>query len=954
MQDADWRLIRQRRRLHNRLGFAYQMAFVRVVGRFPQQEPLEIDDDILRFIALQLSSDPADIHAYKSRRQTIADHQHMIQAHLDLRPFDAAAARDLGVFLEGAAGRLDRTSSLLAQARSWLRESQILAPAESSLRRAVGSARQAARTAMATRLMDTLPASRQQDLDQLLHRKDDTAFSPLSDIKLNPSEPSIAAMHRLLGHLKRIETTRVLEIDIGWINPNYQRVLFHSVRTTHAARLREMPAPQRYLALVCYLRQMWRETLDQGVDMYGKLLRRYQRQAHEQLDARLTAQRRTIDRVVDRYRRLGAVLLDPAIDSDDLRAMCLAAVPEEDLRDDQDELAGWVSGGRRSRFLATVDKHASLARFAAPFLTRMVFLDETRTAGSPTLEALRFWQTHPETARKSTLPDTAPLEFVPRTLKPVICPDGVIDRPRWESALFYRVHDEIRAGNLAVAGAKNFGQFADFFLPDAQWQAVRPAFWRQTGLPAEPAPAVDVLKTRLSAAFDQFLAGAADNRQVVFDDRGWRLKRDQAERLEPRRAQQLAEMKRWLKARTRTLRLADLLIEVENDLRFTAHFRQSTDSPAKPDGICARVAAILAYGCNLGLTTMEQITTGIPSGLLRQVGHLHLHDENQRAALASIVHGISRLDAVTHWGDGTTSASDGQRFAMRSKVLQRTYSTRFNDFALEFYSFIADNYAPFFSHPTECTDRDAPFVIDGIHYHESDLDLAEHYTDTHGYTEINFAAFAMASLRFCPRIKNLHRQNIYCADPARDHGPLEPVLKRGRRAIDFRLIAEQWDPMGQFHAAFPQGHATASAALQRLNRFHASNRFYAANRELGRVLKTEFLLHYMSEPQLRARVRRGLLKVEELHALARAVYYGQRGRITVRDVYDQMKTCSCLTLILACIIYWQARELSRLSADPDFPFDRTLLQHVSPIQWHNIILYGEIRINPDKLWINAT
>ena len=33
----------------------------------------------------------------------------------------------------------------------------------------------------------------------------------------------------------------------------------------------------------------------------------------------------------------------------------------------------------------------------------------------------------------------------------------------------------------------------------------------------------------------------------------------------------------------------------------------------------------------------------------------------------------------------------------------------------------------------------------------------------------------------------------------------------------------------------------------------------------------------MSEPQLRAKVRRGLLKVEQLHALARAVYYGQRG-----------------------------------------------------------------------------
>ena len=175
---------------------------------------------------------------------------------------------------------------------------------------------------------------------------------------------------------------------------------------------------------------------------------------------------------------------------------------------------------------------------------------------------------------------------------------------------------------------------------------------------------------------------------------------------------------------------------------------------------------------------------------------------------------------------------------MPHKVLQRTYSTRFNDFALEFYSFVADNYAPFYSRPIECTDRDAPFVLDGVLYHESDLDLEEHYTDTHGYTEINFAVFVMVGMRFCPRIRSLHRQRIYCADPARDHGVLEPVLQRGRRAVNFRLIAEQWDRIGQFYAAFPAGHATASAALQRFNRFQASNRFYAANRELGRALKT--------------------------------------------------------------------------------------------------------------------
>ena len=52
--EADWSEIAQRRGAHNRLGFAYQIAFVRILGRFPRQVPLEIDGEILRFTALQL------------------------------------------------------------------------------------------------------------------------------------------------------------------------------------------------------------------------------------------------------------------------------------------------------------------------------------------------------------------------------------------------------------------------------------------------------------------------------------------------------------------------------------------------------------------------------------------------------------------------------------------------------------------------------------------------------------------------------------------------------------------------------------------------------------------------------------------------------------------------------------------------------------------------------------
>ena len=98
---------------------------------------------------------------------------------------------------------------------------------------------------------------------------------------------------------------------------------------------------------------------------------------------------------------------------------------------------------------------------------------------------------------------------------------------------------------------------------------------------------------------------------------------------------------------------------------------------------------------------------------------------------------------------------------------------------------------------------------------------------------------------------------------------------------------EHWDRIGQFFAAFASGQTTASVALKRLVGHGPKNRFYRATRELGRVFKTEFILDYLSQPALRTRIRRGLLKGEQLHALARCVHYGRLGRLDQRDFERQ-------------------------------------------------------------------
>ena len=102
--------------------------------------------------------------------------------------------------------------------------------------------------------------------------------------------------------------------------------------------------------------------------------------------------------------------------------------------------------------------------------------------------------------------------------------------------------------------------------------------------------------------------------------------------------------------------------------------------------------------------------------------------------------------------------------------------------------------------------------------------------------------------------------------------------------------------MRQFYASLESGHTTTSAALKQLASCTARNRFYRANRDLDRVFKTAFLLGSLSEPQLRACIRRGLLKVEQCgndSPTRSGTVTGWAGRIHSNDeVSSRRATCT--------------------------------------------------------------
>ena len=138
--------------------------------------------------------------------------------------------------------------------------------------------------------------------------------------------------------------------------------------------------------------------------------------------------------------------------------------------------------------------------------------------------------------------------------------------------------------------------------------------------------------------------------------------------------------------------------------------------------------------------------------------------------------------------------------------------------------------------------------------------------------------------------------------------------------------------------------------MKRLNGLNQKSDFYKANVHLGRIYKTIFMLEYLSDKEMRSRARKGLLKGEQLHQLARNVTYGNQGKMKPRTWDGQKQICNALNMILAAIIYWQANEMNKLILNCDDPsIDLTKIKHISPIKWKNITLYGEYNIDINKI-----
>jgi hypothetical protein len=347
---------------HNRLGLAYQMAFLRLTGRFPNQHPLELLPDVLAFVANDLALAPTVIEAYAQRQATVSAHQEQIRRHLGFRAFGLAERETLSQFLREEALHLDHLAALVAQAEAFLREHQVLLPAHSTLRRLAGEQRDRTRQLVATRMMALLPPALPARLDALLYVEAGHRLSPLHMLKTPPGMPTPQAVSHLTAKLDCIQATGVLALDLTWLNNNLQKALARHAAQASAQRLRLLEAPQRSTVLVCFLMQTYHETLDQLVEMYDQLVTATYRRAQRKLDEAVKRHRHMLRATLQSFHTIGRTLFNEQVLPEAVRTTVFQQIPPERLQTQLQEAQQWLNGDTSTVFPLVMKRYRPYRR----------------------------------------------------------------------------------------------------------------------------------------------------------------------------------------------------------------------------------------------------------------------------------------------------------------------------------------------------------------------------------------------------------------------------------------------------------------------------------------------------------------------------------------------------------------------------------------------------------------
>ncbi len=517
-----------------------------------------------------------------------------------------------------------------------------------------------------------------------------------------------------------------------------------------------------------------------------------------------------------------------------------------------------------------------------------------------------------------------------------------VDRRHFEVCLFSQIVGELKSGDLCIEGSDQYADYRSQLVLWTEYAGDVAGYGVQVGLPVEGRAFVAHLKdylTRIAAETD---ASFPANEHLRIEDGEPVLGR--LPRLEE--PQDVKELEQRIAERIEPLDILDVLVDTENWLNWTRFFGPISGHGAKIDASRARyVATAFCYGCNLGPSQTARSLEGYDRRQIAWVDQRHVTEEKLDEAITALINAYNRFALPKCWGSGKHASADGMKWDLYERNLLSERHVRYGGYGGIGYYHVSDTYVALFSHFIPCGVWEAVYILDGLLKNRSDIQPDTVHADTQGQSTPVFGLAYLLGIELMPRIRNWKGMKLFRPSKTSRYKHIDSLFTD---VIDWPLIEKHLADMLRVVLSIRAGRIAASTLLRKLGTYSRKNRLYQAFQELGRVVRTAFLLRYLNDAELRRVIQAAPNKSEAFNAFVQWLFFGGERLIAENDRDRQRKLIKYNHLVANCLIFHNVQAQTRILrqlAEEGEGFDDATLSRLSPYLTEHFNRFGKYTLD---------
>lgn len=895
---------------HSRLTFAVHLKVFQYLGYFINDK--KIPAQIIQHIQDQFPYSSDDIQFGYQHKSLQYRHRELVYKGVSILPWKIVnnkhQARRLAIqFAHEAAQHMNFPVDIINVVIEKCHAKKIELPKFSELDRLVRHTKSLVNRSLFTKIYHNLNTNDKAKLDALLVLPDNYGRTQFNDLKGLPHKPTVTNIRKTIAHMEWLKTLGDHKALVSHFPTSKAKQFCNEIKSLDADSARKISTEKRYALMTCLCEHAKETTYD----AMGLMIERVIAGMHKKAKTKLVELREQHVQQTEQLLTTFSLVLEQSLLSDN-----------EEEKIDLQEMIEQHGGASKlyiecTEALACNSRHHHHLLFEFYKKKRSVLFLLLRTCQpkptmkhSPLAEAVSLLLENQD-KKASALQIEVDLSFTNDIWRKYIAqnqPEGFVDRRYFEMCVFSHVAEQLRCGDLFIEGSDSYRNYLASLLPWKDCLPLLEDYCQSVELPTSGKLFVTSLEDKLTNA-----ARELDNRSPRIDEMLFgennrlTLKKREPKIISSNTKKIIHEIKRRMPERD----VIGLLCNTQYYAHWADELGPLSGNEAKlNDPVKRYVQTTFAYGSSIGPTEASRhFNDDATAHILSNVNRRHVSPEILDKARTKLINYFRRLPMTLEWGHGKACGADGSLCEVRDDNLMAEFHFRYKKKGGIAYHHIADNYIALFSTFIPCGVWEAVAIIEALLKNDSDVKPDVIHADTQGQSTVVFALAYLLGIKLMPRIRGWKDLVLYRPTKNTRYKNIDTIFTG---TVDWELIENHWQEMMKLVLSIKAGRIDSTLILRKLGTYSRKNTLYLALQELGRVIRTIFLLEYIGSVEVREVITEMTNKVEAYHTLRQWTQFGSNVLVASNDAIEMEKAIKYNDLITNSIMLQNVIDMSQI------------------------------------------